>query len=155
MRKHQKTLSLVNFLFLSIFIMSIFQNINLVHAQGNGESLIAPSSFLITEFLQDNDTRESISSISIPLPSETWNITNVQLNFSDIKLGQEDVIIEEQGQSIHVIYSKGKLGYGVEINITEPTILFGASIYGYLTGTPILPVYLQIQGLQRRYKFSR
>ena len=146
MRKHQKTLSLVNFLFLSIFIMSIFQNINLVHAQGNGESLIAPSSFLITEFLQDNDTRESISSISIPLPSETWNITNVQLNFSDIKLGQEDVIIEEQGQSIHVIYSKGKLGYGVEINITEPTILFGASIYGYMTGISVQPVYLQIQG---------
>ncbi|MHA1987800.1 MAG: hypothetical protein ACW98D_14285 [Promethearchaeota archaeon] len=146
MRKNQKTFSIVNLLFLSIFIISIFQNINLVHAQGNGESLTIASRFLVTEFSQNSDINENITSISIPLPSETWNVTNIQLNFSDIKLGKEEVIIEEQGQSIHIIDSKGKLGFGVEVNITEPTILFGASIYGYMTGTPVLPVYLQIQG---------
>jgi hypothetical protein len=100
----------------------------------------------MTEFSQNSDVIENISSISIPLPSEDWDITNVQLNFSDIKLGKEEVIIEEQGQSIHLIDSKGKLGYGVEINITEPTILFGVSIYGYMTGIPIQSVYLQLQG---------
>ncbi|MHA2036769.1 MAG: hypothetical protein ACW98X_10070 [Promethearchaeota archaeon] len=146
MKGNQKTYSILTFLLLSIFIISLFQNVNFVHAQSNGESLIVPSGFLLTEFSQDDDILENISSISIPLPSENWDITNVQLNFSDIKLGKEVVGIEDQGQSIHVVDSKGKLGYGVEINITEPTILFGASIYGYITGTPVQPVYLQLQG---------
>ncbi|MHA2181614.1 MAG: hypothetical protein ACXAAH_09340, partial [Promethearchaeota archaeon] len=126
--------------------LSLFQNINLVNAQSNGDSLTSLSLFEMTEFSQNSDVIENISSISIPLPSEDWDITNVQLNFSDIKLGKEEVIIEEQGQSIHLIDSKGKLGYGVEINITEPTILFGVSIYGYMTGIPIQSVYLQLQG---------
>jgi hypothetical protein len=102
--------------------------------------------FEMREYADKVDTNESVSSIQIPLPSESWNITDVILNFSDIKLGKEIKTVEEKGQSIHIVGSKSKLGYGVEIEITEPTIIFGVYIYGYITGTPVQPVYVQIQG---------
>lgn len=116
------------------------------NAQSNGDTLTVPTQFQMMEFAENIDTNNTISSIEIPLPSETWNITNLMLNFSDIKLGKEINTVEDTGLSIYIIDSKGELGYGVEINITEPTIIFGVYIYGYLTGTPVDPVYVQIQG---------
>ncbi|MFX1376189.1 MAG: hypothetical protein ACFFA0_10275 [Promethearchaeota archaeon] len=131
----------------SIFLTSIIQYIDIAHAQGNDETIIISSQFRMTEFAENNNVNNSISSIDIPLPSEVWNITNVQLNFSDIKLGKEVKTIEDKAESTYrTIDAKGTLGYGVEINITEPTTIFGAYIYGYMTGNPIFPVYVQIQG---------
>ncbi|MFX1324534.1 MAG: hypothetical protein ACFE8N_06235 [Promethearchaeota archaeon] len=128
------------------FLISLFQNIIYTQAQGNGGISPIPTRFNMIEYSEYFDTNESISEIQIPLPSESWNITDITLNFTDIKLGKEVKTVEENGQSIHIINSKGKLGYGVEIEITEPTIIFGVYIYGYVTGTPVLPVYVQIQG---------
>ncbi|MHA1912772.1 MAG: hypothetical protein ACW986_01395 [Promethearchaeota archaeon] len=143
---HTRTFSIITLVLFSIFLISLFQNIGFTHAQGNGGIPPISSRFEMIEYSENADVNTSISSIGIPLPSETWNVTDLKVNISDIKLGQETVSIEENGQSIHIIDSKGKLGYGVEINFTEPTTIFGVYIYGYMTGTPVKPVYIQIQG---------
>jgi len=146
MRRHKQITFLISVFIVLIFILGFVQTISFSNAQSNGDTLTVPTQFQMMEFAENIDTNNTISSIDIPLPSETWNITNLMLNFSDIKLGKEINTVEDTGLSIHIIDSKGELGYGVEINITEPTIIFGVYIYGYLTGTPVDPVYVQIQG---------
>ncbi|MFX1426391.1 MAG: hypothetical protein ACFFBE_08055, partial [Promethearchaeota archaeon] len=146
MKRTNYSFLIFSIFFISIFVVSINQYIDISHAQANDETIILSSNFSMRESTEYIDSNTSVSSITIPLPSEKWNITNIQMNISDIKLGKEIKTIEDKGQSFQIIDSKGKLGYGVELNITEPTIIFGVYIYGYVTGTPVLPVYVQIQG---------
>ncbi|MFX1411023.1 MAG: hypothetical protein ACFFA6_11775, partial [Promethearchaeota archaeon] len=147
MKKEYKSRNFIlGLIFITFFLLSLTSSIKFSYAQDNGQTLNFSSEFELIEFADNINTSESISSIEFPLPSTSWNITNIEMNFTDIKLGKEINNIEDEGKSISTIYSKGILGYGVELNITEPTILFGVYIYGYLIGTPILPVYVQIQG---------
>lgn len=146
MTKKYQLYPIISIFLISFVIVSLFQFVGFSHAQNNGEPINISTKFRMTEFTENIDNSTSVSSINIPLPSEGWNITNIELNISDIKLGKEVKTVEDKGQTISTIDSKGKLGYGVELNITEPTIIFGVYIYGYIIGTPVLPVYVQIQG---------
>ncbi|MFX1530796.1 MAG: hypothetical protein ACFFBC_06760, partial [Promethearchaeota archaeon] len=146
MKKINHILPVISVLFTTIFVLNTVQYIDISHAQGIDTPILLSSKFQMKEYAENIDNNTGVSSIDIPLPSETWNITNIELNITDIKLGKEVKPIEDKGQSIQIIDSRGKLGYGVELNITEPTILFGVYIYGYITGTPVYPVYVQIQG---------
>jgi len=146
MTKKYQLYPIISIFLISFVIVSLFQFVGFSHAQNNGEPINISTKFRMTEFTENIDNSTSVSSINIPLPSDGWNITNIELNISDIKLGKEVKTIEDKGQTISTIDSKGKLGYGVELNITEPTIIFGVYIYGYIIGTPVLPVYVQIQG---------
>jgi len=146
MKKINHFFPIISILLNTIIILSLVQYIDISHAQGIDEPIFLSSKFQMMEYTENIDNSTGVSSINFPLPSETWNITNIELNITDIKLGKEVKSIEENGQSIEIIDSKGKLGYGVELNITEPTIVFGVYIYGYITGTPAQPVYVQIQG---------
>lgn len=146
MKKLKQSLLIISFFLTTIAFISLFLYTDISYAQGNNETITFSPKFQMTESTERLENQNSVSSINLPLPSESWNITNIQLNISDIKLGKEVKTVEDRGQSIETIDSKGKLGYGVEINITEPTIIFGAYIYGYVMETPVTPVYAQIQG---------
>jgi len=74
-----------------------------------------------------------------------WNITELEVNFTDIKKSQEIISIEEGGSSFKDV-SKSKEGYGVQLNITENMALLGVYIYGYIQQVPFSPVYVQING---------
>jgi hypothetical protein len=117
------------------------------HAQHNGEELSPSSNFRIIELSEQIGYNGSISSIDIDLPSTSWNITDIEMNFTDIKLGKEIKTIEEDGRTLKSISWKERLGYGVELNITEPTTLFGVYIKTYYEPRNVSkPVYVQIQG---------
>ncbi|MFX1317484.1 MAG: hypothetical protein ACFE9T_16600, partial [Promethearchaeota archaeon] len=147
MRKEYKSRNFVlGLIFISFFLLSLSSSVKFSYAQDNGDTLNLSSKFNLIELADNINTSKSISSLEFPLPSTSWNITNIEMNFTDIKLGKEIKDIEVEGKSISTIDSRDKLGYGVELNITEPTTLFGVYIYGYLIGTPVLPVYVQIQG---------
>ena len=146
MTKKNQLFPIISIFLISFFIVSLFQFVGFSHAQSNDKTINIPTKFQMTEISENINSTDSISSINIPLPSENWNITNIQLNFSDIKMGKEIRTVEEKGKSLHTIDAKDKLGYGVEINITEATSIFGVHIYGYLTDNPVTPVYVQIQG---------
>lgn len=136
-----------------LFIVSSFLFLNILnlaqisYAQTNGDTLNARSKFIINEFSEKLSYNENISTIDISLPSTSWNITNIELNITNVKLGKEIKTIEESGNKIQTVIGNAILGWGVQVNITEPTILFGVYIFGYRNPhTPTIPVYFQLTG---------
>ncbi len=138
---------IIGFTFITLLLLSLIYSANFANAQYNDETLEINSNFQMLEFADNINTSNSISSIDIPLPSASWNITNIEMNFTDIKLGKEIITIEEEGEDSKTVGYKGDPGYGVQINITVPTEIFGVYIYGVRSGgAPSIPTYIQIHG---------
>jgi hypothetical protein len=91
-------------------------------------------------------------SLDINLPSETWNIRDIELNFTKIDFEPEVKIIENNTlhNTYEIIYNKNPglnlLGLSVQLEIEDPLIMYGVYIYGYNhlnhPGTP----QLQLRG---------
>ena len=113
--------------------------------QTNGDSLLITNTFSLTEYANYKGENQNVDQINITLPSSKWQVKDMELNFTDINLGEEVVSIEEGATSSKSIY-KGVDGYGVQLNITQDILLLGVYIYGYIELTPISPVYIQING---------
>ena len=139
-----KTLISINLLILSVLIGSS-NHFNISYAQSNGDSLTIDVNSNFHEFSNFSTLQTNTNHINISLSGTKWNITNLELNFTDIKLGEEIRSIEEGGSSFKSI-SKSKKGYGVQLNITEDINLLGVYIYGYLEKEPESSVYVQING---------
>ncbi|MFW9968886.1 MAG: hypothetical protein ACFFDF_01715 [Candidatus Odinarchaeota archaeon] len=133
---------------LSISLFSILSFAKISYAQINGNTLNPHSEFKIIEFSEEFINNESVSSIDIPLPSTSWNVTNIEMNITDIKLGKEIKTIEDSTDgSYKITLGNAIKGWGVQLNITEPTILFGVYILGYRSiNPPVAPVYFQLTG---------
>ncbi|NVM17972.1 MAG: hypothetical protein HWN80_09665 [Candidatus Lokiarchaeota archaeon] len=144
MRSKIKTFISINLLILSILIACSNQP-NIVYAQSNGDSLTADVNYRFQEFSNFSTTQFNTNHIKISLPGSKWNVTNLELNITDIKLGEEVKSIEEADKSFKSVY-KGVRGYGVQLNITEDITLIGVQIFGYLFGTTYSSVYVQING---------
>jgi hypothetical protein len=130
------------FIFLTIGIIS---RTPLSYSQLNGDSLTETTVSQLIEFANQTHEDFDTNSINITLPSLNWNITGMKLNFTDIKLGEQTVSIEEGGKSFKTI-NKGNKGYGVQLNITDDLILFGVYIYLYVNIPISSNVYIQING---------
>lgn len=139
-------------LLLSIVILVLFQNTktSLAQPQYKNETLTINSSFPMLEYSDDIGIKENVNSINLTLPSSTWNVTDIEVNFTSIKLGKETKVIEDGGTTYREISWKDELGYGVQINITEPTTLFGIYINGFIqldnNAQPTIDVFVQIRG---------
>ncbi len=72
----------------------------------------------------------TVNSLDIALPTPTWNIKDLEMNFTNIEFNIETKIIEENSTDYVLIYKKNK-AFGVQINISEPTIIYGVYLYGY------------------------
>ncbi|MCK4287031.1 MAG: hypothetical protein KAX18_12550, partial [Candidatus Lokiarchaeota archaeon] len=148
MLRKTKILIIVNITLL-VFLLGLNLRPNNVNAQSNGDSLTASSDFVIHEFSRATGKIESNNSINIDIQSPTWDITDIELNFTDIRLGREVQVIEdENGDSdTDKFVDKKKKAFGVQVNITEPTIVYGVKIYGFFIGVvPLGSIYFQING---------
>jgi len=139
-----KVLIIINMMLL-VFLLGFNLRLNNANAQSNGDSLAIDVNYSIHELTNFSTIQTNTDNINISLPSTKWNITNLELDFNDIKLGEEIHSIEEGGSSFKYIYKGGK-GYGVQLNITEDIEILGVYIFGYLEGNSISPVYVQING---------
>ncbi|MFX1411024.1 MAG: hypothetical protein ACFFA6_11780 [Promethearchaeota archaeon] len=85
----------------------------------------------MTEYANLKDKVDNISSIEIPLDSPKWEITDIELNFTDIEFKRE--IREIEGNIVGHLreLDKNDKAYAIQINITENTDIFGVQIYGY------------------------
>lgn len=144
MNRKIKTFISINLLILSVLIGCSSQS-KVSYAQSNGAFLTFGGNYRLQEFSNFSIAQYNTNNINISLPSARWNLTNLKMNFTDIKLGEELKSIEEGGTSFKAIYKTVK-GRGVQLNITEDIELIGVHIYGYLELTPISPVYVQING---------
>ena len=128
-------------IFLSILILGLFQHSKISYAQTQtqydkeSKTLILPSTFSMYEFSEALESKENISSIDISLPSSTWNLTDIQVNFTDINFNRETKVIENEADASNSIDQTNIKGISVQINITEPIILYGVYVYGIVINT--------------------
>ncbi|MHA1534900.1 MAG: hypothetical protein ACTSP8_09260 [Promethearchaeota archaeon] len=141
-------MSIVLFMFLIIF-----SKIDFIAANGIGPSLTFNTNIEMNEYSKFNDTDLNVNSFNITLPSSSWFIQDVELNFTDIKFGEELKVIEAQnytGNYDDVYFqNNGDLnkGLGVQLALTEPTTIYGVDLYGEknIQTNPEI-IYVQIRG---------
>ncbi|MFX1586941.1 MAG: hypothetical protein ACFFC1_02195 [Promethearchaeota archaeon] len=153
--KQIKRFFFINLILIAL-VLGFSTQISYTKAQVQGVSLTFPVNLTMEEFTENFDCLDNITSIEIPLPSSSWNLTNLQLNFSNIKLQREIKPIEDQPQGTYgrIYYdtpSKRRHGLGVQINLTETTTLFGTYIYAYKPETTTQIIEVQIRGYDNGY----
>ncbi len=133
---------------LVVLAIGINQGINYSYAQENGESLIISSSFQMIEFSEAYGIKENLTSVNINLLSPNWTITDVDINFTSIKMSSEIKVIEEEASGFETLKGNNYEILGMQLNITEPTIIYSVYIFGYKTikTTSPSPVYVRIEG---------
>jgi hypothetical protein len=128
---------------MSCFLISV-KNVSFSHAQGlDGDFFTINSEFILSEFAEAEGEMLNSSSILFPLPSENWNLTNLELNFTDIQSKREIKDVETNPVGNKDLY-KGRKGIAVQIIINEPTDIYGVHIYGY-ESSPITTITVTIE----------
>jgi len=146
MLKKIKVLIIINMMLL-VFLLGFNLRLNNANAQINGDSLTIPTDFVMHEFSEATGTIRSNNSINIDIQSPTWDITNIELNFTDIRLGRELKVIEDESGEYELrAVDKKEQAFGVQVNITEPTLVYGVEIYGFIGVASTKPFYFQING---------
>ncbi|NVM45716.1 MAG: hypothetical protein HWN79_12450 [Candidatus Lokiarchaeota archaeon] len=146
MKSKIRTFISIFLLILSVLIASN-NHFELSYAQSNGDSLTIPTNFVIHEFSKATGTIESNNSINVEIKSPTWNITTIELNFTDVKLGREVKVIEDEYGEYDLKYVDKKVkAFGVQVNITEPTIVYGVKIFGSILVNSSESIYFQVNG---------
>ncbi|MFX0004900.1 MAG: hypothetical protein ACFE9J_15655, partial [Candidatus Hermodarchaeota archaeon] len=117
-------------LFLSIFYLILFCNVKNSIAAPNNNSLTIPLNYSILEFSDKKGTLDNVSSIGIDLPSSTWQITQIELNFTNIEYYMRQIYtIEDKVSGNDLFIDKhGVKGLGVQIELNTSTIIYGAYI---------------------------
>ncbi|MFX0069483.1 MAG: hypothetical protein ACFFAO_00115 [Candidatus Hermodarchaeota archaeon] len=147
MMLRKKKIFLLSLLSTSILFVLLMNNINISYAQNEVETLDIPQNFTINEFSENNGTIVNETSIDIDLGSSRWNVTGIELNFTDIKQEHEIKTIEDTVDGDKYLIKNDNKAFGVQLNITEKTILYGVYIYGYIGIVDLISdVYVQING---------
>ena len=68
-----------------IVIVSLLQNNTIFAAASNTNTVNFTDEFELMEYDEILGEQENVSSININLPSSSWNVTQVELNFTNIK----------------------------------------------------------------------
>ena len=132
-------------LIVTILFLALIPNIEGNLAVISEDSMEINTNFELIEYSLKRGYIENVSSINILLPSNTWNIDDIELNFDELEFGTEEKIIEDTATDSTVI-DKFNDGYAVQIEVSDPTIIYGIGIYGYNESTENKPIYIQING---------
>ncbi|MHA2038007.1 MAG: hypothetical protein ACW98X_16350 [Promethearchaeota archaeon] len=110
-------------------------------------SQINPS-FILNEYANDLGQKSNESSVNIDIPSSTWNLSSININFTSIKMGSETVTLEEDETGFETIRRNYFEILGIQLNITEQTTIFAVEIFGYKSESSSNPgpVYVRIEG---------
>jgi hypothetical protein len=103
------------------------------------------TNFELTEFSNTNGYFTSTSTVDFELPSSSWRINDIELNFTDVEFGVELKTIEDSPTGSFSI-DKFHDAYGVQVVIEDPTIIYGLQIYGNNESTENKSIYVQING---------
>jgi hypothetical protein len=132
-----KIINKISLVSITLFIfLSLFLRIGVITANGIGPSQRFNTNFVLDEYSKFNETDQNVNSINITLPSSSWSIQDIELNFTDIKFGKELIIVEDQNYTSdydRVYYQNDGLrnqGLGIQIKLTEPTTIYGVDLYG-------------------------
>lgn len=133
-----------------IILLEIIIIPNLVNGQNGIAELEIKSSFDFIELAEDKGQKINKTELNFNLPHSDWNLTQLQLNFTSIKLASEIITFEEEQNAtgFEKIRKDRDEIYGMQLNITEPTTIFGVEIFGYKleSSSSPGPVYVRIEG---------
>jgi len=133
------------YVLLTILFFTFIPQIKVNLADFTGISLEINAKFELIEYSSKQGYFENVSTIDISLPSNTWKIDDIELNFDEMEFGTEEKIIEDI-PSDSIIINKFNDGYAVQMKIDDPTIIYGVEIYGYNESTENVPIIIQING---------
>ena len=138
-------------LFIFIFlVISLIQFLPFSYAQTNGEPISFSSNLEFNEYSEIEGIKTNVSELNIPLPEENWTVTDIQINFTDIRLGNEIKTIEDSETGLDLVINKNPtfrtFALGTQFEILEPTELFGVYIKAYKTPQATETIKFQIQG---------
>ncbi|MHA2051674.1 MAG: hypothetical protein ACW986_18845 [Promethearchaeota archaeon] len=131
-------------IFLITFI-ALSQNFPFALSSQNDASLEINTEFEMTEFSRADGIFISTNSIDFELPSASWGIDDLELNFTNVEFGIEQSLVEGTPTDKYCI-DKFHDGYAVQIAIQDPTIIYGVSVYGNNESTEGKPIYIQVNG---------
>ncbi|MFX1346056.1 MAG: hypothetical protein ACFFBC_13400 [Promethearchaeota archaeon] len=132
---------------LSISLLFLAQNGQSVSSSNSENSFSIDTEFQMTEYSIAAGTYSNTNTIDLELPSPTWEIDDIELNFTDVEFGIEVKVIEDNPTDNFVIEKFGsKYGYGVQIIIEDPTVIYGVFLYGNNESSLNVPIYIQING---------
>ncbi|MFX1390060.1 MAG: hypothetical protein ACFE9Z_08365 [Promethearchaeota archaeon] len=134
----------------SFFTLFLFVD-NIYATNGDDDPLIVDFNFNMLETSINRGNFQKANSVDIELPSASWNIKDVEINFTDIKFDTETKIIEDNPTN-NVVIDKFHHGYGIQIQIDDPSIIYGVQIYGKNESTQPALVYVQINGYDNQSK---
>ena len=130
-----------NKLLIVLFLVSIFlviAPIERVKSSENNElSLNININFEINENSVIQGNLENLNSIDVDLPTSDWKLNDIELNFTNIEFEPDVVIIEDNftHDTYKVVYNKNPaqnvFGQAVQMEITDPSLIYGVYIYGY------------------------
>ncbi|MFW9874567.1 MAG: hypothetical protein ACFFG0_15790, partial [Candidatus Thorarchaeota archaeon] len=131
---------LISFLYLT-------QNIQTVLSSNSDNSLEIDTKFEMTEYSTSLGIYSNIDIIDFELPSPTWEIDEIELNFTNVEFGIEEKTIENNPIGSFIIEKfQDSYGYSVQIIINDPTVIYGVVIYGNNESSLYKPIYVQING---------
>ena len=106
-----------------------------------------PINFQMEEYSEIIDTDFNKTSIDFSLPSSDWNMTDFQINFSNITSNIQTKVIDGGINNWDVIeHSSETFSLAVEIELAYPITLYAVEIFGYTSTPTIDEAYVQIQG---------
>jgi len=151
MKKTRSSIKIISVSIVLFVFFSLYSNINIVNANGVGPSQSFNTNFILEEYSKFNESIQNENSINIPLPSSSWSLQDIELNFTDIKFGNENITIEDKhyGNSYWMNYQNEPqklLGVGVQIQLNISTTIYGVYIYANMTATTSEIIQLQLRG---------
>ncbi|MFX1445752.1 MAG: hypothetical protein ACFFHV_20240 [Promethearchaeota archaeon] len=130
LKSRKSKIRIITILFVSILFLILLSNVEISLANGdNNELTVENLKFQFIENSKDRGIINNINSIDLELPSSTWNVTDIKLNFTDIEWVREVVNVEEKGtQDDNFLEKNNMFGLGVQLKLEEAITIFGAYI---------------------------
>ena len=130
LKVRKKRSTIVTLSMLSVLLLFLFLNVGISFANEENKHLeVKNLNFQMIEFSDDKGKMENISKIEIELPSSTWNVTDIELNFSNIiYYERETKIIEEIPSGSKILEQNGLQELGVQIKLNDTTTIIGVYI---------------------------
>ena len=122
--------------FIAIFV-AFFPIIGVRSFEDDDITLNANMNFIFQEEAVKKGYLTENISIQVNLPSETWNIQDMELNFTQIDFEPEIEIIENNTlhNTFKRVYNKNPaqnvFGQAVQLELNDPSLIYGVYIYGY------------------------
>jgi hypothetical protein len=121
-----------------------------VLAQEHDLILNLNNNFEMTQFSTMEGSNLSVSNIEIELPTTEWDITKVDLEFTNLTFQKEIIVVEDTPVDYETVYFQNtnfnNRGLATQIRLKNPEIIYGFFIYGNKFSGTTQNIQLQIRG---------